>query len=106
MTIVRGNATVASSAGDFMHTSRLLGLIVPLVLTACASTAVPATPCGDMCDQLVSTCSYAAFPSMESCLQGCEFDSTNGRDVDGQQECVADAECNTFDIVECEHAYE
>ena len=89
-----------------MHIARLTLLFVPLALAACASSTVPPTPCGEMCDELVSTCSYAAFPSMDSCLQGCEFDSTNGRDVDGQKDCVAEAECNTFAIVEGEHAYE
>ena len=80
---------------------------VVLAILAGCTTAVPPTPCGEMCDELVSTCSYAAYPSFESCLQGCEYEEqTNGRDVAGQQACVADAECNTFAIVECEHAYE
>ena len=89
-----------------MHLARLCWLFAPLALAACPSNTVPPTPCGEMCSELVSTCSYAAFPSLDSCLQGCEFDATNGRDVVGQQECVAEAECNTFAIVECEHAYE
>lgn len=77
-----------------------------LALLAACTTSVPPTPCGEMCDELVSSCSYAAYPSFESCLQGCEYEQSNGRDVAGQQACVSDAECNTFEIVECEHAYE
>jgi len=77
-----------------------------LLLAACESTSTPATPCGDMCDELVRTCSYQAYPSFESCLQGCEYEQTNGRDTSGQKDCVLDAACDTFAIVECEHAYE
>lgn len=80
--------------------------VLLILLTSACTEAVPPTACGQMCDELVSTCSYAAYPSMESCLQGCQFNETEGRDVAGQQECVAEAECNTFAIVECEHAFE
>jgi len=77
-----------------------------LFVAGCESAATPATPCGEMCDTLVRDCSYEAFPSFESCLQGCEFDQTNGRDTEGQKDCVQQAECDTFEIVECENAYE
>jgi len=61
--------------------------------------------CDDLCEELVRECGYEAFPTIESCEQGCAWNRSEGADVDGQLDCVRDAACNTFDIVECEHAY-
>jgi hypothetical protein len=71
-----------------------------LVLWGCGNEA---STCQSICDELVTTCSYEAYPSYDSCLQGCEYDAEQGADVEAKQECVAGAECNTFVIVECEH---
>ena len=75
-----------------------------LALCACAQEPPP-TACTTVCDELVDSCEYAAFPTMESCLQGCGYWETEGADVDAYLTCVQDAECNTFAIVECEHEH-
>jgi hypothetical protein len=82
--------------------SRLL-LFVPL-LGACPG-APSQTACGRLCQELVVNCDYAAYPTTESCLQGCGYNESQGADVDGQEACVAEAACDTFAIVECEHTY-
>ena len=79
-----------------------------LALAGCSgggSSAALDGPCGDMCRELVQDCSYAAFPTVESCYEGCLWADENGGQITEQQACVEQAECNTFAIVECEHAY-
>ena len=61
--------------------------------------------CDGLCRELVSSCGYAAYPSIESCRQGCEYSSELGADITAEKECIIEAECDTFAIVECEHAY-
>ena len=61
--------------------------------------------CEESCDQLVSSCEIEAFPSYESCLQGCAFSADNGADVLSLGTCMTDAECDLFKITECEHSY-
>jgi len=67
--------------------------------------ATPSTPCGQLCKELVQSCSYEAYPTYDSCLQGCEYNSEQGADVRGEEACVSEAACDTFAILECEHAY-
>ena len=61
--------------------------------------------CEDMCTELVRQCNYAAFPTTDSCMQGCADELANGADVFGHEECILDAECDTFAIVECQNTY-
>lgn len=61
--------------------------------------------CEDMCTELVRQCSYAAFPTTDSCMQGCADELANGADVFGQEECILEAECDTFAIVECQNTF-
>lgn len=61
--------------------------------------------CTDLCTELTGTCNYPAFPDMTSCMQGCEYNAQQGADIVGQTACVQAAGCDTFAIVECEHAY-
>ena len=61
--------------------------------------------CQDLCIELVTTCQYAAFPSLESCVQGCSYNAAEGADIAGEEACVSAAECDTFAIIECEHEY-
>jgi hypothetical protein len=58
-----------------------------------------------MCDELYKTCEYAAFPDWDSCLEGCAYNREEGGDVNEQLDCVLEAECDTFKIVECENVY-
>lgn len=61
--------------------------------------------CTAMCEELVMTCEYAAYPSYESCVQGCAFSRQQGGNVKREADCVAKAECDTFAIVDCEHKW-
>jgi len=71
---------------------------------ACAVETEPSV-CRDLCTNLHGTCGYEAFPTLDSCLQGCEWNAEQGADVGGQLLCVESADCDTFAILECEHAY-
>jgi hypothetical protein len=72
------------------------------LLGACGSEE---TICDSLCSELVQSCDYAAYPDLESCRQGCTYDNERGADTVGFQECVLAAECDTFEILECEHDY-
>lgn len=77
--------------------------LLALWLGACGGSE--SSVCNDLCTELTGTCNYAAFPDMTSCLQGCEYNAEQGADVAGQTACVQAAACDTFAILECEHAY-
>ncbi len=62
--------------------------------------------CDSLCTLLVQECGYGAFPSRDSCTQGCLFSQEQGADVAAQLECIEEADgCDTFALAECEHAY-
>mgnify|MGYP000238489764 CR=1 FL=1 len=62
--------------------------------------------CQPICDELVEACGLAAFPDEDSCMGGCAYvASQDEADLDLYAICVRQAECDPFDIVECEHAY-
>ena len=61
--------------------------------------------CEDICKVVYTTCQFEAYPSFDSCLEGCFYNEEEGADMDSQYECFNDAECDTFAIVECENAY-
>jgi hypothetical protein len=84
----------------------LFGLLT--ALTACSSGGETEWPadCSALCDALVTDCAYEAYPTMNSCLQGCTYDIELGKDIGGQRSCVESANCNLFTIVECQHAAE
>ena len=63
-----------------------------------------ANACEDLCDELVGTCRYSAFPDRDSCLSGCGYSVELGSDIQAAG-CVESAECNTIAVFECEHAY-
>jgi len=75
------------------------------LLSGCAGGEEASTPCGDLCSELVATCAYEAYPNMGSCLDGCAYAEQQGADIRGQALCVSEAECSTFDILECEHEF-
>lgn len=80
-------------------------LLLAASLGVACQQATPETACDTVCTELVSVCKLAAYPSLESCVQGCAFEAELGVDVAAQGACIADAECNTFAIVECDHAF-
>ncbi len=74
------------------------------VLLACGGDSEQSV-CHDLCTELTGTCDYDAFPDINSCMQGCEWNAEQGADIAGQTACVKGAACDTFAILECEHAY-
>jgi hypothetical protein len=73
-----------------------------LLLSSCQTTQ-PA--CVSLCEILVRDCEYDAYPSLQSCEQGCAYDEENGADSAKLLACVEDADCNTFAVVECQHRF-
>ncbi|MBN2800423.1 MAG: hypothetical protein JXX28_14885 [Deltaproteobacteria bacterium] len=69
------------------------------------NTASALQVCQDLCMELAVECGYAAYPNYDSCVQGCVYNREVGADVDGELTCVLSAACDTFAVVECEHAY-
>jgi disulfide bond formation protein DsbB len=63
------------------------------------------SPCEDLCSELVVTCRYEAYPGTGSCLEGCAYAEQQGADIVAQSLCVIEAECSTFNILECEHEF-
>ncbi len=76
-----------------------------LFLPACTPEAEQST-CDQVCEELVMTCEYAAFPDYASCQEGCLYNEERGVNTRGQLKCFTDAQCNTFAVLECEHQYE
>ena len=60
--------------------------------------------CESICDELVYNCSFAAFPTHESCIEGCLYSAEKGGDNEQYSVCVQEAECDIFKVVECENA--
>ena len=84
-------------------------LLAALLLAACddeETEAVDASPaCQDLCEELVDVCAYEAYPRMDTCLQGCAWEESQGVDVRKEWACIRDADCYTFTILECAHEY-
>lgn len=83
-------------------------LLAFLLLAACEedTAAAAASPvCRDLCDELVDVCSYEAYPSMDSCLQGCTWEESERADVRAELNCVRGAACDTFLVLECARTY-
>ena len=76
------------------------------LMAACAASGSgEKSVCDEMCNELYGACDYAAFPDKLSCMEGCLYAEENDADVEGQKECVLDAACDTFAIIECENTY-
>ncbi len=80
-------------------------LCLSLLLLAGCAQQVASTSCDFTCNELVTTCAYPAFPTRDTCLQGCAYWEESGVNVDSYLACVQDAACNTFQILECEHEF-
>jgi hypothetical protein len=73
---------------------------------ASCSEPTPSHPvCTPLCTELVNTCGYEAFPSVRSCLEGCAFDEAEGVDILSKSDCMFDAACDIFSMLDCEVAY-
>lgn len=78
-------------------------LLALFALSGCAGQEEAQT-CDLICDELVLECGYSAYPTRESCLQGCLYKTGEGAKMDRARDCILAAECDTFEIIECEHA--
>jgi hypothetical protein len=76
-----------------------------LAVAACSKKTPEAKACEDLCDELVVGCAYEAYPSIDSCMQGCLYELSLGADPIGQLPCILEADCDEFAVVECEHEY-
>lgn len=71
------------------------------LLLACAPGA--ARSCEDLCRTLVQECGYEAYPSFQSCQEGCAYAIEQGADVEAEKACIEAASCDVFRVLECEH---
>lgn len=79
--------------------------LAPLLLLMACGGDTEESVCHDLCTELVGVCNYEAFPDINSCMQGCEYNAGQGADILSQTTCVQSAACDTFAIMECEHAF-
>jgi hypothetical protein len=85
-----------------MSTRPVFITVLPLIM-ACLEP--PEQRCDEVCQELVVRCETEAYPSLDSCQQGCANSWEKGANIDAESSCISDAECNLFEILECEHAY-
>ena len=76
-----------------------------LFFLACVQQEANIGICEDICKEVYSTCLFEAYPSYESCLEGCTYNEEEGSDLEEQLECFLEAECDTFAIIECENQH-
>ncbi|HHO49447.1 MAG TPA: hypothetical protein ENK18_00915 [Deltaproteobacteria bacterium] len=84
---------------------RSLSVLLPFLSLSCGGAEGDSSDCTALCGELVTICAYEAFPSLDSCMQGCLYNEERGALIDLQLDCVQVAQCDTFSIVECEHVY-
>lgn len=80
-------------------------MILLLLLSCATSVNDVEQACQDMCRNLVQDCGIEAYPSYQSCTQGCLYESDQGGDVVAQWACIEDAACVEFEIIECQAAH-
>lgn len=78
---------------------------IPLLLLASCVGPPPKAVCESMCDQLVHECGFTAYPSHASCVEGCLYDAGIGAPVHTLEDCISDAQCDGFMVVECSRAF-
>lgn len=79
-------------------------LSLPLLMLLGCEQKVENQTCENICEELVFNCSYDAYPSKDSCMQGCLYKFEQGAKMERAETCIMEAECDTFEIIECEHA--
>lgn len=81
------------------RTALMTLLLIP-ALAACRVQSNQA--CDRICENLVRECDFAAFPNLESCVQGCRNDVELGAQVLTLEACVQDARCDPFTVLRCD----
>lgn len=77
-----------------------------LAFIAGCTTARVETACERICNDMVKVCDVGAFPTWESCVQGCAYADERGQDTVGYETCVSEAGCDAHIILqECEHEF-
>ena len=95
---------IASKGERVLKSTQTLLTLCALTVCACAGPP-PAKGCEETCTELVGECSYAAFPSHQSCVEGCLVDAEVGAPVSTLQDCVSDSACDPFRLLECSRAF-
>jgi hypothetical protein len=80
-------------------------LVAIFILASCTTESGPASPCYNLCQELVQTCEYSAYPSFSSCEEGCLYYQEEGANIEEQLTCIQEAECNEFAVIECENEH-
>lgn len=80
-------------------------LVWIVLLSACGGDEASGV-CEKACDILVVDCAYSAYPTMDSCMQGCEWRAKQGASMQDDLACIEEAQCDTFAIIECQHAWD
>ena len=63
------------------------------------------TECEALCEELVLNCGMEAYPSVNSCVEGCLYEESQGANTTEFLSCVERAECDTFRILECQNDF-
>jgi len=80
-------------------------VLIPFLFACSPESEIEDGTCSSMCDELQGACAYDAFPDVESCLEGCLYSESEGADIEAQLACILQAECDTFEILECENQH-
>lgn len=80
-------------------------MLALLWLLGCNGDTAVDPECQGLCDELVVSCEYDAFPTYDSCMEGCLYDKKKKADIAGELTCIQDASCDTFAVLECQHRY-
>ncbi len=80
---------------------RLFSAFVALVLVAAAVGCKKESACQTLCNTMVNDCNYSAYPSLESCVQGCNYDEQQGVDIAAESTCLDKTSCDPIGAVEC-----
>ena len=83
----------------------IMGFAFIMCITQGCDTQSENATCESLCDELVKTCEFEAFPSYSSCLDGCAYNEAEGADIEAELKCVENAVCDTFKIIECENQH-
>ena len=74
-------------------------LLAALALGAGCAQDELAASCDALCGELVQSCGFENYPSLDSCLDGCFYAADQGADVPAEANCVAAAGCDLFTIM-------
>ena len=96
---------IARRVRDGLRARPRLGWLMGWALVSACVGPPPKAVCDATCDKLVLECGFAAFPSHQSCVEGCLIDAKLGAPVHTLEDCVSDAECDPFTVLECTRAF-